>query len=140
MSIEERKVRFKAVGYTSDQWAQMGRHVITNGMIPRIKAGRNANDRPARPLVPKYAQKKAKRGLPPVRNMSFTGKTLQAMAVTASSGNGLTIGFTTPRASTIASVNNRKDLQFALSTNDRAMGREKLATFGPYVRAVKINA
>jgi hypothetical protein len=45
----------------------------------RIASATDVFDRPAKPLKPKYAQRKIRRGLQPIRDIRFTGSTLAAM-------------------------------------------------------------
>ncbi len=67
-----------------------------------------------------YPYYKAKRGIEPVRNWKFTGRTLRALRALSTSQNSVKIGFSDPVADLRVTINNRRWRQFGLSPRDRA--------------------
>lgn len=90
----------------------------------RIQHGYDVNDNPAPALKPPargtrgYAQRKLSRGLQPIRDWTFTGRTLRALGVKNVEQNAVTVGFTDPMADLVAWFNNRRARQFGASPTD----------------------
>jgi hypothetical protein len=92
----------------------------------RIRKAFNVNDGPAKPLKPGrngrrgYPDYKAARGLMPIRDWVWTGRTMRSLKVKSASENAATIGFVDPNADRIAHVNNLRERQFGISPKDRS--------------------
>jgi hypothetical protein len=67
---------------------------------------------------------KQRRGLMPVRDWTWRGRTLRSLNVLRANENSVTIGFTDPQADKIAAVNNRREKAFGVSPEDRKALRE----------------
>jgi hypothetical protein len=97
---------------------------VRDSIAARISKGLNANDTPARPLKPGrngkrgYPDYKAARGLKPIRDWFWTGRTMRSLKVRSANENTATIGFIDPNADRIAHANNLRERQFALSPKD----------------------
>jgi hypothetical protein len=84
------------------------------------------NDTPAKALKPGrngrrgYPDYKAARGLMPVRDWVWTGRTMRSLKVKSASENKAIIGFIDPNADRIAHVNNLRERQFGISPKDRS--------------------
>jgi len=104
------------------------------------------NDAPAKALKPGrngrrgYADYKRARGLQPIRDWFWTGRTMRSLKVKSASENRAVIGFVDPNADRIAHVNNLREKQFGVSPTDRqALNAAVLAAIRqvPVVRIVR---
>jgi hypothetical protein len=118
------KARLTLSPFTSEQMLTIGNALATS-VIKRIKTGKNANDEPSKPLkgakkhyVP-YARYKQNRGLQPIRDWVYSGRTLRSLKVLSVSENGGKVGFTDQRANSIATYINKIDRAFGISPTDR---------------------
>lgn len=84
----------------------------------RIANGQNVNDAPARKLNKGYATEKLRRGLPPIRDMKLSGRTLAALDVTEAVPNNATVAFNDPTAARKAHACSAIDEQFGVSPKD----------------------
>jgi hypothetical protein len=128
------RARFVLGPFTAEQMHSIG-SVVLDSITSRIRKGLNIQDAPAKPLKPGrngkrgYPDYKTARGLQPIRDWFWRGRTMRSMAVKAASENKVTIGFTDPHADMIAHVNNRREKQFGVSPKDRSvLARVVLAT------------
>jgi hypothetical protein len=75
-------------------------------------------DSPAKPLVPKYAAEKLKRGRRDIRDWTWRGLTLGSAKVKIASEDRATIGFVNTQADQIATAQNRRCPQWGMSPKD----------------------
>jgi len=94
----------------------------------RIQAGVNVDDNPSKALKPGYEKAKNRRGLNPIRDWTWRGRTLRSLSVKAANENRVTIGFSDPQADMIAHVNNLRERAFGVSQEDRKSLREIVLT------------
>ena len=118
------KPRLVLSPFSSEQMLAIGQSLAAS-MITRIKSGKNANDQPAKPLkgakgkfVP-YARKKLNHGLAPIRDWTYSGRTLRSLKVLSVNENTGRIGFTDARTDRIAHALNQIDRAFGVSPTDR---------------------
>ena len=90
----------------------------------RIQAGVNVNDNPSKALKPGYEKAKTRRGLNPIRDWTWRGRTLRSLSVKSANENRVTIGFSDPQTDMIAHVNNLRERAFGVSQADRKSLRE----------------
>lgn len=126
------RARFVVSPFSSEQMTTLA-GVLRDSMRTRMLAGLSVSDSPAKPLTPKYAATKQRRGGQPVRDWKLTGKTLNSMAVLSASENRAVIGFSDPRAARIAAFNQRKERSFGVAPRDR----QKLVEAVHQMRVVK---
>lgn len=142
---EIQKVRFTVRPFSAEEMTGIGESVIP-GVVTRIKAGINIEDRPAKSLSTGrkgkgYLDLKRRRGLQPIRDWTFTGRTLAAIKVTSATENSCAIGFNNPVAQRIAHINNAREEQFGISGKDRETLSplvQNAAQAGNVIRAEKI--
>jgi hypothetical protein len=110
--------------FSSEQMLTLG-NALSSSIIKRIKSGTNANDEPSKPLkgakgnyVP-YTRFKQNRGLQPLRDWVYSGRTLRSLKVLSVNENSGKIGFTDQRANTIAGYLNKIDKAFGIAPSDR---------------------
>jgi len=94
--------------------------VLASSVRTRILSGRDVNDNPAPDLSKAYARAKQRRGLPPIRNWTWSGNTLAALGPMVTQSGQLAVGFSNPRAARIAAILNARCKQFGVSPTDRA--------------------
>jgi hypothetical protein len=117
------RARFVVGPFSSEQMQTIAQYTL-NDVMHRIRAGLNCEDASAKPLKPGkngkrgYPDYKVARGIAPLRNWTWTGKTLRALKVKSASENRAVIGFIDPKADAIAHWNNRIEKQFGLSPKD----------------------
>lgn len=118
------KARLSLSPFTAEQMVGIG-NVLLNSIKNRIRQGINSQDQDAKPLkaatkgryVP-YARYKQNRGLAPIRDWTYTGRTMRSMKVLTASENRFQIGFTDAKADKIAHINNLYDKMFGTSPTD----------------------
>ena len=132
------QARFISFGWTGEQMTQAGNGLIQNALIPRVRRGLTVYDAPAPPLKPKYARQKLRRGLEPIRNWMFTGRTLRSMKVLTAKTNQAVIGFTDPVTNLRAFINNRRARQFGVSPSDERVLEGEFGKLPPPVRAAQV--
>ncbi len=127
------RARFVLGPFTSEDMLAIG-NVLRDSIAARIGKGLNVNDAPAKALKPGrngrrgYPDYKKARGLQPIRDWFWTGRTMRSLKVKSASENRAVIGFVDPNADRIAHVNNLREKQFGVSPNDRqALSRAVLA-------------
>jgi hypothetical protein len=120
--------------FTSEDMETIG-NVVLDSMYRRITNGFNANDAPSKALKPGkngkrgYPERKAARGLQPVRDWFFSGRTMRSMKVKSASENKVVIGFINANADRVAHINNLRERSFGVSPKDRlALNAIVLAT------------
>src|SRR5579872_4127253 len=86
------RARFVLGPFTAEDMQTIG-SVLTDTISARIRKGINVNDSPARPLKPGrnghrgYPDYKAARGLQPIRDWFWTGRTMRSLKVKSASEN-----------------------------------------------------
>jgi hypothetical protein len=85
----------------------------------RIESGVNVEDNPSKALKPGYEKQKARRGLNPIRDWIWRGRTLRSLSVKNANENRVVIGFSDPETDGIAHVNNLRERAFGVSPEDR---------------------
>jgi len=120
------------------------RSAVCDSIAARIGKGLNVNDAPAKALKPGrngqrgYPDYKVARGLAPIRDWFWTGRTMRSLKLKSASENRAVIGFVDPNADRIAHVNNLRERQFGISQKDRqALNAAVLVTLG-HVRLVRV--
>lgn len=108
----------KVPGFSTDQMQEIGQYAV-DVMKERVAQGVDVLGEPAKPLQPKYAERKRKAGKQPIRDIRLTGNTLGSMqvdpGVTASHVNVKIRGATPYRK---AIFNQNIDPWFGLSDTD----------------------
>ena len=110
--------------FTAEDMQTIG-GVLVDSISARIRKAINVNDAAAKALKPGrngrrgYPDYKAARGLMPIRDWVWTGRTMRSLKVKSASENAATIGFVDPNADRIAHVNNLRERQFGISPKDR---------------------
>lgn len=114
-----KKSRFVVDGFAPEAMSRIG--VFTRDSIDRrMAAGQNAQDVAGRALVPRYAQRKTRRGLNGIRDWFKTGRTRRSMQLLEAATNKAKIGFTDSVSALRARVNNLRELYFAVSPSNRS--------------------
>ena len=85
----------------------------------RIESGVNVDDNPAKALKPGYEKQKTRRGLNPIRDWTWRGRTLRSLSVKSANENRVVIGFSDPQSDGIAHLNNLRERAFGVSPEDR---------------------
>jgi hypothetical protein len=117
------RARFVVGPFSSEQMQMVATYTL-NSIAWRISRGENCEDAAAKPLKPGkngkrgYPDYKVARGLQPIRDWKWTGKTLRALKVKSASENRAVIGFIDPKADSIAHWNNQREKQFGMSPRD----------------------
>jgi hypothetical protein len=70
----------KVPAFTSEQMQEIGTFAV-QVIKERVAGQKDVFDAPAKPLQPKYAKRKAAKGLQPVRDLRFTGNMLGSVQV-----------------------------------------------------------
>jgi hypothetical protein len=113
-----RKVRVQVGAFSSDAMMQIGQPFAAS-ITSRIRRGVNVQDQPAKPLKKGYAIAKRKHGGSGLRDWTWSGDTLDQLALLDVSANRGRIGFATTKADMIAHFNNAKERQFGVADSDR---------------------
>jgi hypothetical protein len=122
------KARFVLGPFSTEDMTVIGAFMCDR-IRRRIESGLNADDAPAKALKPSYEKAKGRRGLSPLRDWTWRGRTLRSLAVKSASENQVTIGFTDPQSDLIAHINNLRERAFGVSEQDRkALGEIVLGT------------
>jgi hypothetical protein len=117
------RARFVLGPFSSEQMTTIGLF-MADRIRRRIQSGVNISDNPSKELTQGYMRAKQRRGLQPVRDWTWRGRTLRSLNVLRANENSVTIGFTDPQADKIAAVNNRREKAFGVSPEDRKALRE----------------
>ena len=117
------RARFVLGPFSSEQMTTIGLF-MADRIRRRIESGVNAADNPSKALSQGYMRAKQRRGLQPVRDWTWRGRTLRSLNVLRANENSVTIGFTDPQADKIAAINNRRERAFGVSPEDRKALRE----------------
>jgi hypothetical protein len=119
------RARFVLGPFTSEDMLSIA-NTLRDSIAGRIGKGLNVNDAPAKELKPGrpgrrgYPDYKKARGLQPIRDWFWTGRTMRSLKVRSANENQAVIGFVDPNADRIAHVNNLREKQFGVSPNDRS--------------------
>jgi hypothetical protein len=106
-------------GFTREQMEQIGQFAASV-MKERVAEQVDVLDRPAPPLRPKYRRQKERKGLPPVRDLRYTGDMLAAMQILESSDAHVKIGLKGTKSYRKGLFNQNIDPWFGVSTTDDA--------------------
>jgi hypothetical protein len=104
--------------------------VLAKSIRDRIGSGLNALDQSAKPLRPGrrgkkgYPEYKQAHGIAPVRNWTWTGRTLRSLQVLSVNQNRGTIGFVDAMGDQKAHYNNLIEKAFAVSPKDAVALRQ----------------
>jgi hypothetical protein len=103
--------------FSSEQMANLGQ-LMVDTITKRIRFATDANDNRAKDLVPRYADRKIRRGRAPIRDWTWRGATLGSFKVLRASEDRVTIGFTTAQANQIVATQNARVKMFGNSPKD----------------------
>jgi hypothetical protein len=140
------RARF-VVGPFSSEQMQTVAQATTDSLAARIRRGQTVEDTDAKPLKPGrngkrgYPDYKTARGLQPIRDWTWKGRTMRSLKVKSANENRAVIGFIDPKADAIAHWNNQREKQFGLSPKDeKVLGQAVNVTAkqGRVVRAEKV--
>ncbi len=118
------RARFVLGPFTAEDMQTIG-GVLVESISTRIRKSLNVNDAPAKALKPGrngrrgHPDYKIARGLMPIRDWVWTGRTMRSLKVKSANENQAVIGFVDPTADRIAHVNNLREKQFGVSPKDR---------------------
>ena len=112
-----RRVRLQLWWLTDAEQRELGQFAVET-MQKRIRSGIALNDQPAPPLSAPYAKAKQRRGIPPLRNLTYTGALLNNMQV-IETGERIRIGFPDPKQAIKAGVNQDRVPMIGLSRFDQ---------------------
>lgn len=104
-------------GFTTAQMGEIGQHAIEVSK-ERTATATNVLDQPAKPLSPKYAERKIKKGRQPIRDIRFTGNTLGSMQVIEVGPGHVKVGIRGSTPFRKALFNQNIDPWFGLSEHD----------------------
>lgn len=107
----------KAPSFTAPQMQQIAEYA-EQVIRERSATGTNALDQPAKPLQPKYAKKKAAKGLPAVRDLRLSGNMLGSMAVLEADASHAKVGIKGATPFRKGIFNQNIDPWFPLSPHD----------------------
>jgi len=140
-----RRARFVYSPYTADEMQGFAQ-LLADTIRTRIQAGQNIYDQAAAPLKPGkpgrpgYPDYKARRGLQPIRDWTWSGHTLRCLKVLTANENRAVIGFLddampgrSVTASQIAFYNNQRERQWGVSTRDRDVLTKIMLSYRPLV-------
>jgi hypothetical protein len=119
------RARFVLGPFSSEDMLSVA-NTLRDSIAGRIGKGLNVNDAPAKALKPGrngrrgYPDYKRARGLQPIRDWFWTGRTMRSLKVKSASENQAVIGFVDPNSDRIAHVNNIREKQFGISPKDRS--------------------
>lgn len=135
------RARFVLGPFSAEQMQTIGSAVL-DSIAARIRAGLNVNDSPAKRLSfdkkGAYGRRKVRKGLQAVRDWTWTGNTMRALAVKSVSENRVVIGFSDPKSDMIAHVNNRREKQFGVSPKDRGVLTRVVLAVLRQVNAIRV--
>lgn len=123
------KARFSLSPFSSEQMAKIGTQ-LADTIRKRIASGVNVNDTDAKPLKPGrnnkrgYPDYKIAHSLQPIRDWTWSGRTLRSMKVISVNQNRGVIGFTDLRSDRVAHVNNAQEKMFGISPKDAQVLRD----------------
>ena len=101
----------------SDDMRELGETVLASNR-ERASRGVNANDVPAKPLTPRYAKRKQRRGQPAIRNLLLDGRMWGDAGVLNSDADSVTVAFHSGLQQIKANTNNLIDRFFGVSPTD----------------------
>jgi hypothetical protein len=120
------RARFVVGPFTADNMVTIAQ-AVRDSIAARLKLGLNAEDAPAKPLKPRkgggrgYPEYKIARGLQPIRDWWWSGRTVRSMKVLRASENMAVIGFTDARSDRVAHINNLTERAFGMSPKNRVV-------------------
>ena len=112
------RARFVLGPFSAEDMAIIGTFMCDR-IRRRIESGVNVDDNPAKALKPGYEKQKVRRGLNPIRDWTWRGRTLRSLSVKNANENHVVIGFSDPETDGIAHVNNLRERAFGVSPEDR---------------------
>ena len=107
----------KVPGFTTDQMHEIGQRAV-EVMKERVAQGVDVLDQPAKPLQPKYAERKRKAGKQPIRDIRFTGNTLGSLQVDEANDTHVHVKIQGATPFRKALFNQNLDPWFGLSDHD----------------------
>ena len=137
------RARFVLGPFTAEDMLSIG-NVLRDSIAARIGKGLNVNDAPAKALKPGrngrrgYPDYKKTRGLQPIRDWFWTGRTMRSLKVKSASENQAVIGFFDPNADRVAHVNNLREKQFGVSPKDRSALNAAVLAVLRQARAIRV--
>lgn len=93
--------------------------VLADSIRERIRTGVGVDDRRAPRLSRAYLRRKIARGLKPVRDWTYSGRTLAALQPIQRGDGRIIVGFVSDREAAIAAINNSQVKMFGVSPADR---------------------
>lgn len=95
MATFETKVRHQELAFSPFSSSQMNDfgNIMLGVIRDRITRGIDVQDRPARALNPGYAKDKIRHGNEPIRNWTYSGRTMASLKVKIASEDSVSIGF-----------------------------------------------
>ena len=113
--VAERSIRVPT--FTAEQMKEIGEYDV--GLIKdRVSQLQDVYDRPEPELSPKYARRKQSKGLPPVRDLFYSGIMLSALQILESDESHVKIGIKGAVPFRKALFNQNVDPWFGLSGRD----------------------
>ena len=99
-----------------DEQFELGQFAVET-IAGRVRRGVGVDDQPAPPLQQRYSRAKSRRGLSPLRNLTFSGDMLHDFQVIGT-GDALRIGFSDPKQAFKAGVNESRAKMIGVSRFD----------------------
>jgi hypothetical protein len=137
------RARFVLGPFSSEDMLSIA-NTLRDSIAGRIGKGLNVNDAPAKALKPGrngrrgYPDYKRARGLQPIRDWFWTGRTMRSLKVKSASENRAVIGFVDPNADRVAHVNNLREKQFGVSPTDRQALNAAVLAVLRQARAIRV--
>lgn len=113
----QRRPVIQAPTFHAGQMQEIGEFAVAI-IKERVAGGTDVFDKPAKPLQPKYALRKAKKGLPAIRDIRYTGNTLGSMQVIEVDDTHVKVGIRGVTPYKKALFNQNIDPWFGLSDTD----------------------
>jgi hypothetical protein len=108
------KARWHVENFTPARMGEIGQ-AVTKSVIARIYSGLDNADNSAKPLSKDYARRKQVKGRRPMRDMTFSGRTLASLHVLKATNGQATIGADNPTQARVLALANWRGNQFGMS-------------------------
>ena len=137
------RARFVLGPFTAEDMQTLG-GVLVDSISTRIRQALDVNDAPAKALKPGrngrrgYPDYKIARGLMPIRDWAWTGRTVRSLKVKSANENQAVIGFVDPNADRVAHINNLREKQFGVSPKDRSALNAAVLALLRQARAIRV--
>ena len=130
-----RRPHLGSLAFSEEQMRVLGETDVS-AQLSRIHEARNVDDEPAKPLTPIWAKVKAKKGLPPVRDLHYSGAMLSSLGVKEAEQNVAVVSVSEAEKPKLA-ANQRIDRMFGLAHSDREeVVKEARAEFTQNVKSL----